>query len=721
MSTSTTSHASDRDNDIDTQSFSPEAAEAAKDSGRVGTGEENESFQRQVKRTTVEAEPSQQRRHTVFSWIPEVVSLAISITALAAIVALVASQDGKPLRNVLGSLTLNAAVAILASIFRASLIMPTAEAISELKWLWFANKPRNLSDMERFDQASRGPRGSLQFLFWKLPHNKLACLGAAITVLSIGTDTLSQSVIQPYACLVNSSESAAIHRTNNYTRFDPSGSQVGTYRLDSTMYLAMFEGVFNPVANEALTVPYECQSGYCNFPKEKTYSTLAMCHSTENITHRIHVSTNDVFLNGSNVQLNYHQSVFTVAETNRTTMKYDPDTPLFKLEALGHVGHQYQIRKYAFSGSIFPCIKTYGDIRIQDSMISQTLISTTRLPRIGGNGTDKARVATNYSLAGNIPSESGIDCTPDVSPGDRKTVATNRLDDGRYYVTRREGPDAEGSYSGMSAPDDEIPGRTSGPQMPMYFDPACTWTFGMGPTNAIRQALASFFGPQSSPRMYNEYIVASGDLWIQLFHEATEDDRSSDYLHNIVNSMTLAIRANGDATISQPVSGTVQRSETCVSFQWVYLLWNGILLGATLFFFAEMLLRSEHVAKNGLSQRGPWKSSALALLWCEVRGATLPRADTVKHIKQQAKQINAQLATDDSVSASLSSDIPTSTSGTSNQPLTENIELQSLTDVTAISASNVSRWIMQPADNGTEIRRRRFRKVGFVGSKYLPI
>jgi hypothetical protein len=666
------------------------------------------------------AEASQRRRHTVFSWIPEAISLVISVTALAAMVALVASQDRKPLRNVLGSLTLNAAVAILTSIFKASMIMPTAEAVSELKWLWFAKKPRNLCDMEWFDQASRGPRGSLQFLFWKLPHNKLASLGAAITVLSIGTDTLSQSVIQPYSCLVDSIEPAAINRTNNYTIFDPSGSQDGTYRLDSTMYLAMFEGVFNPALNDNANVPYQCQSGYCSFPKEKTYSTLALCHSTENITHRVHVSTNDILLNGSAVNLTYHQSVFTVAEANLTTMKYELDTPLFQLEALGRVGHQYESELYAFSGSIFPCIKTFGDVRIQDSQLHQTLISTTRLPRIGGNGTTKARIATYYSLAGDIASESGTDCTPDVSPGDRKTVATNRLDDGRYYVTRREGSEAEG-WSFTTRPDDEIPGRTSGPQVPMYFDPACTWTFGMGATNAIRQALASFFGPQIKPRMYNEYIIASGELWIQLFNEATEDYNSDGYLHNIVNSMSSAIRANGDATISQPLLGTLQVPDTCVSFQWIYLLWNGTLLLATLFLFIAMLIRSEHIAKSGLSQRGPWKSSALALLWCELRGVMLPCADTVKHIKEQAKRINAQLVVDDSANVSSSSGNTITTPSTSAHQSTENIELQNLTDATAVTGSNATRWIMQPVDVGTDVRRRRFRKVGFTSSKYLPI
>lgn len=111
--------------------------------------------------------------------------------------------------------------------------MPVAEGISELKWVWFA-KPRLLSDMDEFDLASRGPRGSFRFIF-RLPQNKLACLGAMITLLSLGLDPFTQLVVQTYDCLTIGPGLATINRTNNYTAHGP--GHVSNWRVDAPMGL----------------------------------------------------------------------------------------------------------------------------------------------------------------------------------------------------------------------------------------------------------------------------------------------------------------------------------------------------------------------------------------------------------------------------------------------------------------------------------------------------
>ncbi|KAK4973205.1 hypothetical protein LTR28_011805 [Elasticomyces elasticus] len=60
-------------------------------------------------------------------------------------------------------LTLNGVIALLATITKAALMVPVAEAISQRKWLWFlpkgqqgGQKVRDLQDFEAFDNASRG-------------------------------------------------------------------------------------------------------------------------------------------------------------------------------------------------------------------------------------------------------------------------------------------------------------------------------------------------------------------------------------------------------------------------------------------------------------------------------------------------------------------------------------------------------------------------------------
>ncbi|KAK5008037.1 hypothetical protein LTR28_004513 [Elasticomyces elasticus] len=98
-------------------------------------------------------------------------------------------------------ITLNGVIALLATITKAALMVPVAEAISQRKWLWFLSKGqqggqkgRDLQDFEAFDNASRGAWGSAVLLlkprFWHV-----VSIGAAITVLSLIFSTLTQNVL----------------------------------------------------------------------------------------------------------------------------------------------------------------------------------------------------------------------------------------------------------------------------------------------------------------------------------------------------------------------------------------------------------------------------------------------------------------------------------------------------------------------------------------------
>jgi hypothetical protein len=60
-------------------------------------------------------------------------------------------------------LTLNSYISILSKIAGAALLLPTTEALGQLKWGWF-QKPRKMVDFEIFDEASRGPWGSLMLI-----------------------------------------------------------------------------------------------------------------------------------------------------------------------------------------------------------------------------------------------------------------------------------------------------------------------------------------------------------------------------------------------------------------------------------------------------------------------------------------------------------------------------------------------------------------------------
>ena len=72
-------------------------------------------------------------------------------------------RNNKPPRWKLG-LTLNTLVAVLSKVASAALLLPASEALGQLKWSWFQGDSKRMWDFEIFDNASRGPWGSLLLL-----------------------------------------------------------------------------------------------------------------------------------------------------------------------------------------------------------------------------------------------------------------------------------------------------------------------------------------------------------------------------------------------------------------------------------------------------------------------------------------------------------------------------------------------------------------------------
>jgi hypothetical protein len=70
--------------------------------------------------------------------------------------------DGRPLPNL--SISLNAYIAVLSSIFKFAIAIPVESSLGQAKWNWFAQQPRPLEDFEHFDNASRGPYGAAVLL-----------------------------------------------------------------------------------------------------------------------------------------------------------------------------------------------------------------------------------------------------------------------------------------------------------------------------------------------------------------------------------------------------------------------------------------------------------------------------------------------------------------------------------------------------------------------------
>jgi hypothetical protein len=100
-------------------------------------------------------------------WITEIASAGAAILTLAAMLGFLYYLDGKTIWT--GKPNVNSILSFITTITKATLLMPVASAMAQLKWKWF-HQERTLSDIEVFDEGGRGVLGSVKLIlklrFW---------------------------------------------------------------------------------------------------------------------------------------------------------------------------------------------------------------------------------------------------------------------------------------------------------------------------------------------------------------------------------------------------------------------------------------------------------------------------------------------------------------------------------------------------------------------------
>ena len=131
-------------------------------------------------------------------WLLEIVSWIFSaLCMIAVIIVLIYLKDDPLTKWSLAEktgLTLNAYISILSKMAGAALILPVSEALGQLKWSWFQQNSKQMWDFEIFDNASRGPWGSILLLI-RTKGKALAALGAMITLCMMALDPFFQQVV----------------------------------------------------------------------------------------------------------------------------------------------------------------------------------------------------------------------------------------------------------------------------------------------------------------------------------------------------------------------------------------------------------------------------------------------------------------------------------------------------------------------------------------------
>lgn len=224
-------------------------------------------------------------------WLLELASWTISALCMCAVVGIYLRINGRLMGD--HKLALNCAN-VLGKIASAALIVPTSEALGQLKWNWFHNS-NAIWDFEIFDKASRGPWGAA-LLLYRTKGRSLAALGALLIVLLLAIDTFFQQVIQYQDRWALDVLTGAVPRVVNFNPlFKPSFSMgyettAENQDLSSALRSYFYFNGTEPVAYGNGTrpdIPLSCPTSKCEWPE---YETLAVCSKCEEVSSSLDLS-----------------------------------------------------------------------------------------------------------------------------------------------------------------------------------------------------------------------------------------------------------------------------------------------------------------------------------------------------------------------------------------------------------------------------------------------
>ncbi|KAI4182272.1 MAG: hypothetical protein L6R41_006081 [Letrouitia leprolyta] len=282
-------------------------------------------------------------------WVWELVALLIAMACLVAIIVTVSTSHGKPLAKLPLGITLNAAISIFSTIMKTTVLFCAAEIISQSKWLWFHRQPQRLSDVELYDQASRGPWGALSMLWQvrckyvstsegnerglKLSRDS-SSLAALVILFSLGIDPFAQQLthLQLESIAVDSEASIPVQSlfsvynciTNDCTSNNP------LLNAESAVKAAL-------VGSKIPETIASCPTGKCSWGP---YQSLAVCHQCVDISDLVQIK-DSCFYQTSTTCAAYLENGLTIAlgsvtySSAATRMNTTATGPLLKIDNVG--------------------------------------------------------------------------------------------------------------------------------------------------------------------------------------------------------------------------------------------------------------------------------------------------------------------------------------------------------------------------------------------------
>ncbi|KAI2483559.1 DUF3176 multi-domain protein [Pyrenophora tritici-repentis] len=588
-------------------------------------------------------------------WTAETFSCIFALLALLGLVATLLAHQDKPLPDWPQIVGINSIVSIFSMLIRAGVGMVLAEGISQSKWQWFRTA-RTLGDMEKFDSASRGAWGSVLLLFGfriKKPYF-IASMGAFITIMAAFTGFAAQQLIIFQDCQRPDNSAPVGIRRSNY--FNAVGDRLGSQLYDEflPMAVAMDIGMLQPVEDRTQALSYGCTTGNCTFPASDgpAYSTIAIGHTCDDVTSQVQeiplTRNHDYAYAGTKIMSEPYENGTTSNPSNTTSMvegyfnttlpngtyvwniglslplgddQYSTDPLKFAMfgwpgalvtgvSMMGYNGtlgsvkmiYRPEFNNYTYykavSCDLYPTVNTYA-VRYHNGVLQETLLSSDRMGQdiAFGKGTI-FRLATKQTIRNGTLA----DCTP------RSTPAPNYEGVARANVATAP---INASFSALEGT----------PAMEVVFYPVdCVYAFSRASATGINRHLETAFQEQWLTKP--AYSFNTSAALRRLYNDREMNLQSVDsFMQNLTTSMTTVLRVHGEKNFSQPALGTVWFSTTCIYVNWKWTAFPAVMIALSAVFLVLVAVESRGVESERL-----WKSSILAMLFCEMDEGVLREA-----------------------------------------------------------------------------------------------
>lgn len=379
--------------------------------------------------------------------------------------------------------------------------------------------------------------------------------------------------------------------------------------VPSEMLAAINAGVFSP---DAVSIPFDCPSGNCTAPG--TFRTVGYCSRCDDVTKELNVTQSK----GEVPRVSLPSGLTAAADDANFAMSYGPIKPVAGVEIIDLMGSVLQphcqpdntswscIPQAAARCWLYACVKTFNATISGGKLHEQQISKDEDWPQKGGFS-----LPTPADYANTIDME----C---INDSQRQSLRHHgyQFDDATTkflpYNTSYDPTWPDGQpWSSRWSPGDPAPQPTNATMQ--IIPPQCIYS----QSGTADRSLAGFFTDFFTGNMTSAPGVAypTSAVVEQFFQGGNATFQSvSETMRNISRAMTTVMRTNGVKGRSEPVTGQVFRTDTCVDVQWGWFAFPASLVSLALTFFVGMLVKTRSRSGDETSSHD-YKSSALALMF----------------------------------------------------------------------------------------------------------